>query len=315
MTWFASAPSNIALIKYMGKSDPNQNIPSNASLSYTLPDLESFVELEVDTQPRDSWEPLILPGTRGDFHLSEAAKERYLEHLAFLKQQAGYEGHFIVRSCNNFPMSSGLASSASSFAALTRCVSRAIAELQNREEPDNATLAHLSQRGSGSSCRSFFAPWALWASTEIRAVDLPYTDLIHHVIVISHEEKTVSSSEAHERVTSSPLFLGRPDRATKRLQQLLKALRAREWERAYHICWDEFQDLHALFSSAHDPFSYMTEESLNALHFLQQHWQTEKDGPIITMDAGPNIHLLFRPDQHDVAEYLKSVFLASHDVL
>ena len=36
MEWFAKAPSNIALIKYMGKKDAELNLPMNSSLSYTL---------------------------------------------------------------------------------------------------------------------------------------------------------------------------------------------------------------------------------------------------------------------------------------
>lgn len=46
MHWFAQAPANIALIKYMGKKDENSNLPDNSSLSYTLSNLLSSVKLE-----------------------------------------------------------------------------------------------------------------------------------------------------------------------------------------------------------------------------------------------------------------------------
>ncbi len=36
----------------------------------------------------------------------------------------------------------------------------------------------------------------------------------------------------------------------------------------------------------------MTQKSNEALQALQALWQREGDGPIVTMDAGPNIHLL-----------------------
>ena len=35
---------------------------------------------------------------------------------------------------------------------------------------------------------------------------------------------------------------------------------------------------------------------------LENFWHKNKDGPIITMDAGPNIHLLFRQDQKKMCD-------------
>lgn len=46
MQWFAQAPANIALIKYMGKKDDKNNSPDNPSLSYTLNNLLTSVLLE-----------------------------------------------------------------------------------------------------------------------------------------------------------------------------------------------------------------------------------------------------------------------------
>ena len=54
----ASAPSNIALIKYMGKTSESGNWPTNASLSYTLEHLRSFVVLEPEGGEQDQWKPL-----------------------------------------------------------------------------------------------------------------------------------------------------------------------------------------------------------------------------------------------------------------
>ncbi|MFI4963246.1 MAG: diphosphomevalonate decarboxylase, partial [Legionellales bacterium] len=58
MVWLARAPANIALIKYMGKKDGNSNLPDNASLSFTLNNLLSTVQLESHSVKRDIWEPL-----------------------------------------------------------------------------------------------------------------------------------------------------------------------------------------------------------------------------------------------------------------
>lgn len=300
--WFAEAPSNIALIKYMGKIDPSHNRPTNPSLSYTLPHLQSFVELRPFSGQSDYWEPLEMPGFKS-FDLSKSSQERFLKHLQMLKQLFEYEEHFIVRSTNNFPTASGLASSASSFAALTRCACIALSELTQKPLPDDFVQAQWSRLGSGSSCRSFFAPWALWDDEHCQPIELPYQHLIHHVIIVSDEEKEISSKQAHLAVQTSPEFLFRPDRAKVRLEELLNSLKALNWKKAYKICWDEFIDMHQLFATCERPFHYITKTSQQVLDTLQDFWKTHGDGPIVTMDAGPNVHLLFRDDQAEMAKF------------
>lgn len=90
--------------------------------------------------------------------LSSQAQERFLQHLARIKAYFNYSGSFVVRSSNNFPTSSGLASSASSFAALTKCAALALSELTSQPLPAIEEQARLSMLGSGSSCRSFSLP-------------------------------------------------------------------------------------------------------------------------------------------------------------
>ncbi|MBL7479501.1 GHMP family kinase ATP-binding protein [Legionella bononiensis] len=315
MHWLAQAPANIALIKYMGKKDGNSNLPDNSSLSYTLNHLLTTVKLEKIPTKKDMWEPLNIPGA-AEFKLSTSSQKRYTDHLAMLKEHFGYTGGFLIQSSNNFPHSSGLASSASSFAALTKCATIALSELTNKPLPSIDEQAQLSRLGSGSSCRSFYSPWALWKENEVKAIDLPYKNLIHQVIVVSSEEKKVSSSEAHQRVKSSPFYAERHKRAEENLKLLLDAFLNEEWERIYKLCWREFQDMHNLFSSCEQPFSYITSHCMDILKILEANWKKEGDGPIVTMDAGPNIHLLYRPDQADHARQFKSQYLlGNYDVL
>ena len=176
--------------------------------------------------------------------------------------------------------------------------------------------AQLSRLGSGSSCRSFYSPWALWKGQEVMAVDLPYKELVHQVVVVSDQEKQVSSSEAHQRVKSSHLYATRAQRAENNLELLLHALSRKNWPMIYKICWDDFQDMHHLFNTCDQAFTYITEESLSLLNLLQDLWHKNNDGPIVTMDAGPNIHLLYRTDQLDLANQFKLEHLVGrYDVL
>ena len=321
--WLASACSNIALIKYMGKVKGNQ--PTNMSVSYSLRHLRTYVELTLTNAVADSWEPLeawtaeqsavsvmaenweaesaLAPAASAplaSFALSEKGRARFLAHLQMLKEGWGHEGSFIVRSANGFPADCGLASSASSFAALTTAAALALTDLTRLARPRARDLAELSRRGSGSSCRSFFAPWGLWTDQGASAIDLPYGDLLHQTIVVSDAKKAVSSSAAHARVAASALFVGRPERANLRLGLLISALSSRDWKSAYEVSWSEFWDMHALFETCLPPFGYMTAGSIEVASYARDLWSRVGDGPIVTMDAGANVHFLFRRDQKEL---------------
>lgn len=315
MRWCISAPANIALIKYMGKENTPLNLPMNASLSYTLPHLLTTVEIETCLETEDRWEPLKGDAAFSAPPLSSAATARFLKHLAFLKQQFNYQSALIVRSANNFPQGTGLASSASSFSALTQCATQALSELTQTPCPSIETQAAWSRQGSGSSCRSFYSPWALWEEHSVREITLPYTKLDHQVILIHTAEKKVSSSEAHQRILSSPLYATRKARAETHLQTLLDALQKQQWKRAYEVCWDEFQDMHELFHTAQPSFCYITPEATEVLKTLRLAWERDQDGPLITMDAGPNIHLLYRPDQTALRLAQKALFSEHYHVI
>lgn len=316
MYWLAHAPANIALIKYMGKKDESSNAPANSSLSYTLNNLISTVRLEKLSSKKDIWEPLIVPGGIDELVISPEGQKRFLDHLARIKMHFDYEGGFLVQSCNNFPHSSGMASSASSFAALTRCASIALSELTQKPVPSIDEQAQLSRLGSGSSCRSFYSPWALWQEDKVQAVELPYEQLIYQGIVVSNKKKEVPSSEAHKRVKTSAFYTTRVQEAEEHLKLLLSALMSKDWASAYQICWHEFQNMHRLFHTCEQPFSYMTENSVELLHHLEDFWDKNGDGPIVTMDAGPNIHLLYRSEQQDLArEFKRDYLVGNYDVL
>lgn len=293
-----SAPSNIALIKYMGKEQGN--IPANASLSYSLKHLRTRLSLQPaefdDWQALDSDYPIVL---------SEKGKARYLAFFAQLKEYFGLQGNFLLRSANNFPSDCGLASSASSFAALTLGAYELFVQQQPggargfkaQLQKDLPLLSALSRRGSGSSCRSLYPEWALWEGETARELEFPLRNLQHLAVIVEEQKKEVSSSEAHLRVNSSLLMQGRRQRAEQRLQELQAALQTGNWAAAYEICWAEFWDMHALFESSRPSFGYMNAASLAVLEICRAYWRETGDGPLVTMDAGPNVHLLFRREQ------------------
>jgi len=137
--------------------------------------------------------------------------------------------------------------------------------------------------------------------------------LSHQVIVVKEEVKSVSSTEAHRRVITSPRFNGRPERAEARLAELIVVFQNQsdypeKWRQAFQIVWDEFQDMHELFETSSPSFSYMTDKTQEVLGFLKQIWHEREDGPIVTMDAGANVHCLYREDQKSLAAEIEKYF-------
>jgi diphosphomevalonate decarboxylase len=112
------APSNIALIKYWGKTTPQ--IPKNPSLSFTL---SSSV-----TQTQVVFEPASPGAFDFNFYFEGVAKPDFKPKLqTFFKRIGSYipwiQGYQLtIKSHNTFPHSSGIASSASAMAALAMCL-------------------------------------------------------------------------------------------------------------------------------------------------------------------------------------------------
>ena len=207
-----------------------------------------------------------------------------------------------LRSKNDFPSDCGIASSASSFAALTKCADIAFSSISGKKLTTEE-LAALSRHGSGSSCRSFYDGFVEWDGADhIRPIVTTYLNLFHQVFIVSSAVKTVSSSQAHQRVATSLLMKGRTERAVDRLQKVKNILLGElHWKELYELSWAEFWDMHALFETAHPPFGYMAAESLALLSDVRELW-AKGDGPVVTMDAGPNVHLIWREDQVDLAK-------------
>jgi diphosphomevalonate decarboxylase len=58
------------------------------------------------------------------------------------------------------------------------------------------------------------------------------------------------------------------------------------------ISWAELWDMHSLFHTSNTPFFYLSPLSMAVLRWSENRWETKGHGPITTVDAGPNVHLL-----------------------
>ena len=300
MSFHSKMPINIALIKYIGKVKPSKyglNQALHPCLSYTLQDL--YTEVALHYAPEHSQDVLLMHPKAPK--LAHKDRVRFVDHLAFVKEYMQFDGYFTIDSFNNFPFSAGLASSASSFAALTDCAVNAIESIHNTSASDKLTTlekAQLSRFGSGSACRSFFGPFCTWDGDDIAERSFKtFNDLQHVVLMFSTEQKHISSSKAHELVRTSEGFDKRQEAVEERYHALVSAFETGDWQSVHKLVWADFIEMHRLFHTSKPSFTYCTPKVKRALEFLQNWWDNHDDGPLVTMDAGSNIHLFFRVDQ------------------
>ena len=145
--------SNIAFIKYWGVADSSLNLPLNNSISMTLADAHTTTTVAWDDSANLSTDTIIIDGAQ----LQGAPAQRIVAHLDRLRDLAGVSHTARVVSKNNFPMASGIASSASGFAALTVAASAAL-DLRL----DATQLSAVARQASGSASRSLFGGFVEW---------------------------------------------------------------------------------------------------------------------------------------------------------
>jgi len=300
------APSNIAIVKYWGKKGVQE--PVNPSISFTL--TKAYTETAVEYQPSN--QPLAI-----EFYFEER------HHLAFEPKLIGfvekikpflpflYQGNLVIRSANTFPHSSGIASSASSMAALAKC----FCDIQNQLTPsaiytDVATLSSIARLGSGSGARSVENGWAVWGKTaDLKMASDNYAifinDKIHPsfhtikdaILVIESGQKKVSSTAGHQLMENHPYRTGRITQAKENTRKLLDALTTCQFETFAAICEQEALSLHGLMMSSTPGYTLLAPESLMAIERIKTFRESHQVPITFTIDAGPNIHVLY-PDQN-----------------
>ena len=109
----AIAPANIAFIKYWGRKDEKLRLPANNSLAMNLSNVFTITTVEfLENLKQDQ---IKMAGEK----LDDKSKKRIVDHLERIRNLANIKVHARVVTKNNFPKGTGIASSASGFAALT----------------------------------------------------------------------------------------------------------------------------------------------------------------------------------------------------
>ena len=318
-----ASPSNIALVKYWGKK--GKQIPQNPSISFTLSECRTETFIEYEKANRFGFSFFFEDKENPAFG---AKIEKFL-----LDNQAFFpfinQLNLKVESRNSFPHSSGIASSASSMSAFVMCMLE-IERLLVGPSTGSGTLikaSYFSRLASGSAARSVFPAMALWGKTEAYegssdeyAVSL--ADDIHpifrtyhdSILIVSGETKSVSSRAGHALMEGNPYAPARYAQANENTKNLLVALKSGDLDTFINITESEALQLHALMMCSNPSFILMKPNTLRIIEEVRN-FRNETHIPLcFTLDAGPNVHLLYPESEAEKVEQFINDNLAAYCV-
>jgi len=300
------SPSNIALVKYWGKSEPQ--IPKNPSISFTLSNCHTTTTLEFSKKEIPNKEYSIQVFFEGKIHDDFRPKilkffDRIKKYVPFI---AAFD--FVIKTENSFPHSSGIASSASGMSALALCL-MSIEKVINptiTEVYFNQKSSFLARLGSGSAARSVEGPLVVWGkhnkienSSNLYGVKFPYkihknfTNYQDTILLVDKGEKQVSSTVGHKLMTDHPFAKQRFEQATENTQKLSEILQNGDLTAFISLVESEALTLHAMMMTSHPYFILMKANTLKIIEKIWEYRKNTSSNICFTLDAGANVHILF----------------------
>jgi diphosphomevalonate decarboxylase len=326
------SPSNIALIKYWGKRD--FQLPQNPSLSFVLD--KSFTETSLEfgyignkgnKGNRGNKANKEIDGNRGENRIRVGFKFENKTHPAFetrIKTFLNTVSEFMpflqqfdlkIESRNSFPHSSGIASSASSMSALALCLVSMEKQLFGTPDDDDSfyqKASLLARLGSGSASRSVYNDFVVWgkhasipgSSDEIaiklnQPVAPAFQKLRDAVLITSSAKKKISSGQGHQMMEDHPFAAQRFAQAKNNLTLLAEALKTGDEAAFIQIVENEALSLHAMMMTSVPGFTLLNDNSWKIIERIRQFRSEQNVFITFTLDAGPNVHLLYAERNKD----------------
>ncbi|MFK8058943.1 MAG: diphosphomevalonate/mevalonate 3,5-bisphosphate decarboxylase family protein [Polaribacter sp.] len=302
-TW--QTPSNIALVKYWGKSNPQ--IPKNASISFTLNNCHTITTIEFEKKETSTV-------ANFDLFFEGKKKEEFKPKIAeFFKRITAYcpyifDYKMIINSENSFPHSSGIASSASGLSAIAMCLMSLEAELNPDLSEDfiNKKASFLARLGSGSASRSIEGPLVVWGnhpkikgSSDLFGVQFPYK--VHSIfenyqdaiLLVDKGEKQVSSTIGHNLMHDHPYAENRFKQANDNLEKMSEILQNGDVKTFINLVESEALTLHAMMLTSNPYFILMKPNTLEVINRIWSYREANNSNICFTLDAGANVHVLY----------------------
>ncbi len=318
-TW--KSPANIALVKYWGKY--GDQLPRNPSISMTLRRSVSLTEVSwTRTQGKPAHSFLFEGKSEPRF------EKKVFDFISRTSGQLPYIGNcsLNIASSNNFPHSSGISSSASFMSSLAACLIRAEEKISGTKLSESdfyRKVSSLARLGSGSASRSVYGGFTLWGRSEAIADSsdeyaVPVNHLVHPVfktyrdavLVVSSSPKSLSSSAGHQLMESNPYAAQRFNRARENTGRMIGILGTGDQQAFNRLVEEEAMTLHGLIQSSAGSPILMEPGTLSIIRLLREYRQQTDSNLCFTLDAGPNVHLLYPENEElQVKKFISDALL------
>lgn len=303
------SPSNIALVKYWGKHAVQ--LPANPSISFSL---KNCVSETVVTLTETSNSEFIKKGNVDfDFKLDGKYKPEFEEKIhSFFKRVASFipntsKYKITIDSKNSFPHSSGIASSASAFSALSGCLIEWERTLIDGEKNEDyyRNLSQMARLGSGSAARSINGGFSLWGSysqvkgssdeyaISINEINPIFQDLQDTILLVDKGVKKVSSTIGHELMNNHPYAKQRFVQANANITTLLGILKNDSFKDFTHLVEEEALSLHAMMLTSNPSYILFRPNTIAIIEKVREFRDSENIPICFTLDAGANVHLIY----------------------
>lgn len=294
----AIAHSNIALIKYWGRSrghNPTLNIPLNDTVSMTKLGLDADIRLRTHTTIEFSSDYELDSIVVGNELVGGRHRERIVHLVDLLRQRAKIDYRFRMLSRNDFPTQAGLASSASAFAALTLAAAAALGlNLSKRE------LSQFARLGSGSAARSIHGGFVYCYAGDSHETAYAEQicpedcfDMNAVIALVDDSRKVITSDEGHYLASTSPFNDLRIQYSQQQALETRRLILENNFEAVGQIAETNCLYMHTVMMTSQPALFYWQPTTLRIIKTI--HKIREQGLPCyFTIDAGPNVHCLCR---------------------
>lgn len=303
------APINIALIKYWGKRNIELNLPCNSSFSVILPKLGTRTKITILDKKANL--PVIYLNQQ-----KIADNSVFFQRIKNFLDLFSFDETIKIETFSNIPISAGLASSASGFAALVKTILAIYDKDRNIIERNQSILARLA---SGSAARSILSGEGFCQLNKgdcDEGLDC-FADIFPHrlsglcigVLILSERVKSISSSVAMQiSVETSPFYQTWLNLVELHLSQIKEAILRQDFNLFGQISEHNASAMHALALSSFPSFSYSITETFEIIKKIQFLRENKGLSVFFTQDAGANIKILYlKQDQEQILQYFPNL--------
>ena len=289
------APINIALIKYWGKRNEELKLPMSSSLSYSSSTLGTETELQLNDADED-----VVVLNDNNVANDDVFYKNAINFVNLFRNTLHFDKRLIIKTTNNIPTASGLASSASGFASLTLAINDFFDLNLNQKE-----LSILARLGSGSACRSVVsaidktANFALWNKgvsengfdSYAEKINLPSVienNLYMFIVKITDKKKDISSTDAMR------MTIERSKKYSTWLKQtendMLNIFNVKSFQEFGLIVENNSLLMHQAIRDA--GIDYFLPKTYECVDFIKKLREQENLSVFCTIDAGANVKIV-----------------------